>query len=261
MLSSMWTASRSRGCSASSPTWIIRRAGRARSPPRISGGGRSEGALARPSPRSAAPAPRPRPFSVRTARTWSAGARRLDCRPRTRPRCRPRSGQVHRPGPQGTPRRAGSAPPEDPLYAARRAAITAARNGAATASLPSPLTAATRDAVLHDLGRAPRNRRPVRRRDHRPRPGRHSPPPDAASPPARHPRRSPSAPPSPPEPSPRPHPRRQLPPPARGTGRQPGATSRSHPCAANTITVRSSPRRAPPMHRKPETDHLHGIAH
>jgi hypothetical protein len=44
------------------------------------------------------------------------GARRLDHRHRTRPRCRPRSSPVRRPGPQGTPRRAGRGPPADLLH-------------------------------------------------------------------------------------------------------------------------------------------------
>jgi hypothetical protein len=52
-------------------------------------------------------------------------------------------------------RRAGQPvqPREISFTAARRAAITATRAGTATASLPGPLTAAARDAVLHDLGR------------------------------------------------------------------------------------------------------------
>ena len=52
-------------------------------------------------------------------------------------------------------RRAGRPvhPREISFTAARRAAITTTRNGAATASLPGPLTAASRDAALHDLGK------------------------------------------------------------------------------------------------------------
>ena len=44
------------------------------------------------------------------------------------------------------------------------------------------------------------------------------------------------------------------------TGRRPGTTSRPHPCATNTITVRDPPQ--PPRRRgsNPETAHLHGIA-
>ena len=44
-------------------------------------------------------------------------------------------------------------PREISFTAARRAAITAVRNGTATASLPAPLTTASRDAALRDLGR------------------------------------------------------------------------------------------------------------
>jgi hypothetical protein len=52
-------------------------------------------------------------------------------------------------------RRAGRPvqPRQISFTAARRAAITAVRNGAATASLPAPLTTASRDAALRDLGR------------------------------------------------------------------------------------------------------------
>ena len=66
-------------------------------------------------------------------------------------------------------RRAGQAvhPRQISFTAARRAAITSARNGTATASLPSPLTAATRDAVLHDLGRRRVTIDRERHRDHK----------------------------------------------------------------------------------------------
>jgi len=66
-------------------------------------------------------------------------------------------------------RRAGRPvqPRQISFTAARRAAITAVRNGTATASLPAPLTTASRDAALRDLGR----RRVVidrdRHRDHK----------------------------------------------------------------------------------------------
>jgi hypothetical protein len=52
-------------------------------------------------------------------------------------------------------RRAGQPvqPREISFTAARRAAITTTRTGAATAGLPAPLTAASRDAALRDLGR------------------------------------------------------------------------------------------------------------
>jgi hypothetical protein len=52
-------------------------------------------------------------------------------------------------------RRAGRPvqPRQISFTAARRAAITAVRNGTATASLPAPLTTASRDVALRDLGR------------------------------------------------------------------------------------------------------------
>ena len=247
----MWTASRCRRCSAWSPTWMIGSSTRrARSPPRISGAGTGRRPrCARPSPGSAAQAPRPGRSSRSHCPDMIRQGARSDHRHRTRPRCRPRSGPGPPPGPQGTPR-AGQAvhPRQISFTAARRAAITATRNGAATASLPSPLTAATRDAILRqDLGRRHVTVDRDRHRDHKTKAWQVFP----AAGRGITTRKAPATitvcgPISPPEPSPRPHPRRQLPPPARGTGRQPGATSRSHPCAANTITVRSSPRRAPP---------------
>ena len=66
-------------------------------------------------------------------------------------------------------RRAGQAvhPRQISFTAARRAAITSTRNGTATASLPSPLTAATRDGVLCDLGRRRVTIDRNRHRDHK----------------------------------------------------------------------------------------------
>jgi hypothetical protein len=66
-------------------------------------------------------------------------------------------------------RRAGQPvqPREISFTAARRAAITATRAGTATASLPGPLTAAARDAVLHDLGRRRVTIDRDRHRDHK----------------------------------------------------------------------------------------------
>ena len=139
-------------------------------------------------------------------------------------------------------RRAGQPvhPREISFTAARRAAVATTRNGAATASLPRPLlpppatttpSATWADAASPSTGTGTATTKP--------RPARHSPPPDARSPPARRPPRSPSAARSPPEtrdPAASPHQHR---PPARGTGRRPGATSGPRPCAPSAITIRS----------------------
>ena len=131
------------------------------------------------------------------------GTRRLDHRRRTRPRCRPRRcrppprpARDAAPGIPFTPGRSPSpppaAPPSPPPAPAPLPPACPARSPRPAAMPPSATWAgaASPSTVTGTVTT-------------RPRPGRHSPPPDAAPPPATHPPGSPSAAPSPPEHRPR----------------------------------------------------------